>query len=81
MIIHKMQPPHKIQRTNSLVEIDSNNSTMYFFVPPFHPKQHDFHISRSKDIKTSVGQIKLDFCGDMLAGIEIPNGLTDFRQI
>ena len=71
--------PFKIQRSNTLAEVDDNNNTVYIFVPPFHPKQHDFNVSKTKSIKTSVGQINLDFNGDSLVGIEIPKGITALR--
>lgn len=67
---------NKIQKVNNLTEIDPNNSRVYVFIHPFHPKQFNFKITKTETINSRVGEIHLDFCGDYLAGIEIDKSLT-----
>lgn len=70
-----MSDVFKIQKTQTGVEIDRNNSSAYIFIPPYR-SNGEIRISSSKTIKTSSGQIILDFEGDFLAGIEIPASLV-----
>jgi hypothetical protein len=67
---------NKLQRVNNLTEIDPNNGRVYVFIHPYHPKQFDFKITKTETIKSHVGEIHLDFCGNYLAGIEIEKSLT-----
>lgn len=70
--------PHKIQKVQTMVEIDRNSSSAYVFLPPYR-SNGDIKISSSKTFKTAHGNIIIDFEGDFVAGIEVPTALVKYQ--
>lgn len=59
-----------MKRFNTISELNTNNNSLYCYIPPFnHKTKHP--ITSSNQIETKSGVIVFDYSNDKLCGIEI----------